>query len=240
MYFDPSLSAALDRIAERAADVRRAYVPGAVPAHDDVETAKAVSDFTLDPLSVAAPENAYFVTNDEHGRRAYTRDGSFAFRGGKLVDADGTPVLGIRVPGGPLAELSVDPVDEALGRMGNAGIDRDGTVFYQRESVDPRSRARESQRVALGRLALARFPAGTRLECSDASHSVAPTGVVPQTGVAGDGRFGPLALRRRERSRIDLDQSIMRLKDAYLAFDALQAAQAAKAHLGKTAMDLLK
>lgn len=45
---------------------------------------------------------------------------------------------------------------------------------------------------------------------------------------------------RRERSRINVDESLARLKDAYLAFDALQAAEAAKAHVGKTAMDLLK
>ena len=45
---------------------------------------------------------------------------------------------------------------------------------------------------------------------------------------------------RRERSRVDIDESLMRLKEAYLAFDALQAAEAAKGHLGKTAMDLLK
>ncbi len=44
----------------------------------------------------------------------------------------------------------------------------------------------------------------------------------------------------RERSRVDVDESLIRLKEAYLAFDALQAAEAARAHLGKTAMDLLK
>jgi hypothetical protein len=44
----------------------------------------------------------------------------------------------------------------------------------------------------------------------------------------------------RERSRIDVNESLVRLKDAYLAFDALQAAEAAKAHVGKTTLDLLK
>ena len=45
---------------------------------------------------------------------------------------------------------------------------------------------------------------------------------------------------QRERSRVDVDESLARLKDAYLAFEALQAAEAAKGRLGKTAMDLLK
>ena len=43
MYFDSNLSNALDRIAERAADARRAYTPGALRQHDDVATPAAVS-----------------------------------------------------------------------------------------------------------------------------------------------------------------------------------------------------
>jgi hypothetical protein len=31
MFLNPAMSAALDRIAERAADVRRAFTPGALP-----------------------------------------------------------------------------------------------------------------------------------------------------------------------------------------------------------------
>jgi len=45
---------------------------------------------------------------------------------------------------------------------------------------------------------------------------------------------------QRERSRVDLDQSLARLKEAYVAFEAMQAAQTARGRLGKTAMDLLK
>ncbi len=45
---------------------------------------------------------------------------------------------------------------------------------------------------------------------------------------------------RRERSRVDLDASLARLKDAYVAFDALAAAETAKQRLGKTAMDVVK
>lgn len=240
MFLNPGLSTALDRIAERAADVRRAYTPGALPVHDDVATGTTASDAALDPLAAVAPDATYFITGDDDGRRAYTRDGSFALHQGRLVDGSGRAVFGLRDAGGTLATLSIDPVDEALGRVREAGIDPDGTLSYRREVVDPRSGASELQRVVCGRIALARFPAGTRLESSDGSHGVAPAGVEVRNGLPGDGEFASLAPMRRERSRINIDESLVRLKEAYLAFDALQAAETAKAHLGKTAMDLLK
>jgi flagellar basal body rod protein FlgG len=239
MFLNPAMSAALDRIAERAADVRRAFTPGAVPQHDDVATRGARSDFTLDPLSVAPPDGAYFVTRDERDGNAYTRDGSFSLRGGRLVDGDGRPVYGIDSTGA-LTELRVDPVDDTLGRIADARIERDGRLIYRRELVDPRSGARESESISVGRIALARFPAGTRLVAADGDHCVPPAGVEPQIGVAGEGSFASLSPMRRERSRIDIDESLVRLKDAYIAFDALQAAQTAKSHFGKTAMDLVK
>lgn len=240
MYFDANLTNALDRVDERAADARRAYTPGALPQHDDVATPAAVSDFTLDPLAAVAPDDAYFIADDNQGRKMYTRDGAFGTRGGMLVDSGGRPILGARRPGDALAALCVDPIDEALGRVRDLALDRGGTVSYERESVDPRSGDKATQRVVIGRVALARFPAGTRLETHDGSHGIAPDGVSAQVGFAQDGSFGPLAPMHRERSRIDVDGSLLRLKDAYLAFDALQAAQAAKGHLSKTAMDLLK
>ena len=240
MSLSPALGAALDRIAERAADVRRAYTPGALPLHDDVATPGAASDFSLDPLAVAAPDGAYFIVTDERGRRSYTRDGSFTLLGGRLVTRGGDSVLGLRGPGDAPAPLTVDSVDESLGRMRDVAVEPDGTLTYRRETIDPRSGTRELQRASAGRIALARFPAGTRLETDDAGRSVAPAGVAAREGVAGDGDFGALVPMHRERSRIDIDESLVRLKEAYLAFDALQAAEAANMHLGKTAMDLLK
>lgn len=240
MFLNPSLSGALDRIAERAADVRRAYTPGAIPQYDDVAAPATSSDFTLDPLAVVAPDGAYFMTNDDRGRRAFTRDGLFALHGGRLVDAGGRPILGVRAPGAALTELRVDPVDDALGRAHGPAMEPDGTFVYHRDAFDPRSGMRESQRIVVGRVALARFPAATRLETTDGNYCVAPAGVNAQTGVANDGSFAPLTPMRRERSRIDIDESLVRLKEAYLTFDALAAAEAAKAHLGKAAMDLLK
>ncbi len=240
MFLNPALSAALDRISERAADVRRAYTPGALPLHDDVATPAPSADFTLDPLSISAPEGAYFIVGD-HAGRSYTRDGSFALRQGKLVVRDGgASVYGLQPRGGGLGELVVDPVDESLGRVRDVTIERDGSVTYRREIVEPRGGTRELQRVVVGRIALAQFPAGTRLESGAGGSSVAPAGVEIREGFAGEGGFGPLAPMRRERSRINVDESLVRLKEAYLAFDALQAAEAVKAHLSKTTMDLLK
>ncbi|MFY9663585.1 MAG: hypothetical protein WAK19_03955 [Candidatus Cybelea sp.] len=240
MFLSSTLSAALDRVAERAADARRAFTPGAIPQHDDVATPGTASDLTVDPLAVVAPDGAYFVTNDDEGARAYTRDGAFTIHGGKLTDADGRAILGVRTPGGALGDLTLDRVDNALGRISGLHVERDGSLVYGREVVDPRSGAKEPQRVVVGRIALVRFPAGTKLDTNDGTHCAAPPGVVPASGLPADGTFDSLLPMHRERSRIDVEQSLIRLKEAYLAFDALRAAETAKAHVGKTTMDLLK
>jgi flagellar basal body rod protein FlgG len=240
VFLNPTMSAALDRIAERAADVRRAFTPGAMPQHSDVATAAPESQFTLDPLSASAPQDAYFITNDARGRIGYSRNGTFHVAEGKLVDAQGLAVLGRRAPGGMLEELRIDPVDAALGRAADARVDADGSFVYARPAIDPRTGKRVVHDVVVGRIALARFPAGTKLEIGDGRRFSAPEGVAPHTGLAGDGAFAPLVPMQRERSRVDLDESLRRLKDAYVAFDALAAAETVKNRLGKTAMDIVK
>lgn len=240
MMINAATSAALDRIAERAADVRAAYTPGATPKYGDVATDVSSSRFVLDPLSVAPPNDAYFVSTDDRGRTCYTRDGSFSIKNGTLVGEAGRPMLGYTTPQGPLCELHVDPVDAALGRAQNLHVEADGTLAYTRSAVDPRTGARENERVVVGRVALARFPAASRLGVIDSNRFLAPTGVPPHLGRPGDGNFGTVAPMQREASSIDIDQSLRRLKDAYLAFDALQAAHKAQGSVGKTAMDLLK
>lgn len=240
MELNVAITAALDRIAERAADVRRAFLPGAVPHRSDVETRGNATDFTLDPLSTAPPDNAYFLTLDSRGRMQYSRDGRFKISAGTLVDARGCAVLGRLARGSALSQLRFDPVDVALGRVSAPGIAADGSVSYRRVAVDPRTGAQTSRDVVVGRLALARFPAAMRLEGDDGAHFSAPEGVAAHTGLAGDGTFGPLQPMHRLRSRVDLDESLARLKAAYVAFDALAAAETARDHLGKTAMDVVK
>ena len=241
MFLNPALGAALDRIAERAADVRRAFVPGAQPQRSDVSSSNAAAQFTLDPLSVTAPAGDYFATTDASGTVRYTRDGSFALSDGVLVDARGDAVLGTTdASPGTLAPLRLDPIDAALGFGTRCHIENDGTLAYARSEIDPRSGERVERRMAVGRIALARFPAGTQLERMDPERMGAPAGVVPHTGRPGDGNFQPLEPMRRAAPGVDLDASLERLKEAYLAFDALQAAQTAHGHLSKTAMDLVK
>jgi flagellar basal body rod protein FlgG len=238
MFLSAPLSAALERIAERASDVRRAFDPGAIPDRDDVAASHAPAP-ALDPLSVAIPDDTYAIVAGDRGD-AYIRDGSFSIRAGRLVDAAGRSVLGTTVNGGPLVELSIDPVDAALGRAISARIEADGSVAYERWGVDPRSGVREAQHVVAGRIALARFPAGSRLEPQRDGTLVAGRGIVPHVGTPADDGFAALQTLRRTGSGIDIDASLARLKDAYDAFDALQAAHAAKGSLSKTAMDLLK
>lgn len=240
MFLNPALSAALDRVAERAADVRRAFTPGALPRNDDVAASGDRSDFTLDPLSVAPPPETYFVTRDLRGRTAYIRDGGFSVTDGRIVDRSGFAVLGRSLPDAPLHELRADDVDVALGRTTNLHVDADGRVVYSRSAIDPRTGKSAAKDVVVGRIALARFPAATKLDTVDGRAFSAPPGVTPHVGFAGDGTFEPLAPMHRERSRVDIDVSLMRLKDAYTAFDALAAAETARDHFVKAAMDVVK
>ena len=240
MFLNPVLDAALERIAARAQDVRAAYAPGAVPGGDDVAVSQPSADFTLDALSCAPPSNAYFIVRDERGNVAYSRDGSFHIAGGRLVDASGHAILGRRDAGGALQELRVDPVDASLGLAAAARVEPDGSFAYDRTVLDPRTGARERRSVVAGRIALARFPAGTRLQGVDTIASRAPDGVVAHVGLPGDGDFPAIAPFARLRSAVDVDASVSRLKDAYMAFDALAAAESAKGRASKIAMDVVK
>lgn len=238
MFFDPAMSAALERIAQRAQDVQRAFVPGAIAQHDDVATSGR-SQPSLDPLCVALPNDAYLVASNAQNERSYTRDGALHLADGVLVDGTGMPVLGARGPNEPMEALRVDSVDAALGRVVMPRIEADGSFVYTRCAIDPRSATPVSTRVVVGRVALARFPAGTKL-VGDGIHASAPPGVAPHTGFAGDASFARVKPMQRQSSGIDLDRSLIRLKEAYLAFDALHAAEQARGRLGKTAMDLVK
>ena len=240
MQVSPATLAALERISARAADVRMAFTPGAFPMHDDVARARPGSVPVNDPLSVVAPDGEYFVTTDERGRTLYTRDGGFNVDSGVLRGESGAAVLGFTAPGSGIAALTLDPVDVALGRARATTIERDGRVVYARRVIDPRTGAPMEQRVVVGRIALARFAAGTALVPTDANHFLAPPGNVPHIGEPGDAHHRRLDLGRREQAGVDIDRALARLKDAYLAFDALAAGQTAQWGLGKTAMDLVK
>ncbi len=230
---------ALDELQARERDVLQAYAPGAVPERGDVAQPQAATR-TLDALSAAPPQDAYFITADERGRLLFSRDGSFRLQQGALVDERGLPVQGFRSEGSSLAPLCVDPVDAALGIAQNASIQPDGLVTYERSVFDPRTGRREMQRATLGRIGLARFAAGSKLQAVDPQHVAAPSGVTPHVGNAGDGNFGAIAPFARAGSGIDLDVGLERLQQAYLTLDAIRAAGTAQDGVEKTTMDLLK
>ena len=224
MLISNSTVRALDDIAARERDVLQASAPDPLP---------------FDPLSCAPPANAYFVTRDDRGRLVFTSDGAFQIRKGELLDERGNPVLGYVGPGAPLSGLHADPVDDALGFTATAHVDADGSVSYERATIDPRNGHRELQRTALGRLALARFAPGTRLTQVDSGRFAAPEQIAPHLGTATDGNFSSIRPFARSSS-IDIDLGLERLQEAYLALDAIRAAGKAQGSVQKTAMDLLK
>jgi flagellar basal body rod protein FlgG len=237
---DPAFAAGLAQIAARERDVAQAYRSGFSPESSDVAVPSTMLPST-DPLSVVAPDGTYFVTPDRSGTLQFSRDGGFHVEGGELRAADGRPVLGVALEKrAALAPLRLDRFDAALGQAPDPRIDADGTLSYLRSTIDPRSGERRSERVAVGRIALARFPAGTQPERIDAVHVRAPLGILPHVGVPADGNFAALATRARDLGRLDIIAGIEKMNDAYRSFDALRSANHARGSLDRTAMELLK
>jgi hypothetical protein len=145
-------------------------------------------------------------------------------------DARGAVAVPLRVP----------DVDRALGRAAGARVEADGTVSYARDAIDPHTGVRGVERVVIGRVALARFPAGTQPARLDGGRVGAPKNVVPHLGTPGDGTFAPLAVGSRDAGSIDVAAGVARLDEAYRAFEALGAAVSASARVQKTAVDLVK
>jgi flagellar basal body rod protein FlgG len=238
----PATADALSRIAARAQDVMRAYTPGGFAASADVNTARPAA-YAVDPLSVAAPPQAYFVTQSPTGVRTYTRDGGFTLDGGALRTAEGLAVLGY--PAGDArgtlpVPLTLPAGDAALGRCTNVRIESDGTLSYSRTAIDPRTTERSVERVTAGKIALARFPAGTQPIRLDERHVGAPQGIAAHLGTPADGTFAGLATYARDTGAVDIDTSLDKLSEAYRAFSALAAVNRARGGADQTAMDLLK
>jgi hypothetical protein len=229
---------ALTRVEMRAQDVFHAFESGFEPEDARVAQRGTNSVAALDPLSVVAPDGAYFARSDSTGT-TYSRDGRFVFDDGTLRGHDGAPILGY-TENGTLGPLRADPVDVALGRHRNARLDRDGTLSYERSSLDPRSGERRFERVVIGRVALARFPAGTQPLRRDALHVLAPRGVKASLGRPGEAGFGGLTLFARDLGRLDPVAGLMRLQEAYLSLEALRAAGQVRAGLDREAMNLVK
>jgi len=229
MLISDSTARALENVAARERDVLRS-----LPA----ENSTAADPYGTQ-IACEAPSGAYFITRDESGRRLFVRCSALYLNGADLTDGNGHPILGYASPGAALQPLRVDPVDVSLGLTQNARAGSDGTVTYDRSIIDPATGDRTFQHLTIGRLALARFPAGTRLSGDD-SYASAPAGIAPHVGVPGDGAFAPLRSPLQMARSVDLDSGLVRLQEAYLALDALRAAGAAQGNVQKTVMDLLK
>ncbi len=239
---NPSVADAYERIAARAQDVRDAFRTGAVPLDRDARVEPRVVP-ALDPLSIVPPPGAWLVTRGADGTRAYQRDGALSLRDGVLRTSDGAEVLGY--PGGDArgavpVPLRVPEIDAALGRAGDAQVERDGTIAYARAAIDPRSGARSVERVTLGRIALARFPAGSQPQRLDGTRVGAPPGVAPHLGTPADGSFSALATFSRDAGAIDVAAGVAKLDEAYRAFEAIGAAVRSQAGVIKTAVELVK
>jgi len=232
----------LAEIAARANDVLAAYGSGAEPTFSDAAGNANRILKNADPLSVAT-QDGYFVV-ERAGQRAYTRDGTFVFRDGALKTRGNEPVVGYASAQDRaraiLTPLRADAADAALGRVNDLRIESDGAVAYTRSVRDAQTGVMRRERVTIGTLALARFPAGTQPVRIDVTHAGAPPGVVTHFGAAGDGNFAPLATHSRDAGGFDVDAALLHLQEAYRAFDAVQAAHAARRDVYKTTMDLVK
>jgi len=231
--------AGLAGIEARRRDVAHADVAGFTPEAGDVTGPTRVVAWR-DPLAVVAPEGTYFLTGDGSGAIAYGRDGGFAVKDGWLCAAGGTRVLGFPDGGRALAPLRIDPHDAALGGVGRPRIDPDGAFVYDRLAIDPRSGDRRAERVTVGRVALARFPAGTQPVRLDATRVKAPPGVAPRIGSPGTSGFPVLLTQARDLGRLDLLAGLERLDDAYIAYGAMRTAFRGRMGAEKAVMDLVK
>lgn len=234
------VASAIEAVERRGEDLRLLYTGGAQPNYFDALRQER-SEPSGNPLSVALPPDAFFVAGNPD-RPTFTRDGALAVRDGVLVSSDGTAVLGFPTgdTSGVPKPLAVEKNDAIVGRAQDLRVESDGVFGYARTVIDPKTLESHIERVVVGRVALARFPAGTRLERVDGSHARAPQSIVPFIGAPNDGGFGPLVTQQRAVGRLDPDTAISRLQDAYLALRAFGALQRSQNEMVRGAVDLVK
>ncbi|MBV8363382.1 MAG: hypothetical protein JO193_02345 [Candidatus Eremiobacteraeota bacterium] len=237
MIVSAATAQALHGIERRESELRAAFTPGAEPVNSENAAGQSL-ERDISPLSVAVQGNAYFIVCEPSGGELFTHDGAFHIEDGELVNRNGMAVLGLT--DGRLVPLRLNAIDTALNRVVNLHIDNRGALVYEKPAIDPSTRQAAPLSVTVGQLALARFSAGTRLDAIDSAHFRAPPAIPPHVGTAADGNFAPLVTHAHERSRIGLLDSIDRLQESYMAFDAFRAAHSAQGRTEKMAMDLLK
>ncbi|MBV8151847.1 MAG: hypothetical protein JO101_08185 [Candidatus Eremiobacteraeota bacterium] len=237
-----AIATALDSLEKRAQDARSIFDPSVQPQYSDVVREARVEP-ARDPLAVVLPEGAYLLVGDS-ARPRYARNVPLAVKDGALVTGDGQAVLGFSEPGaGKMPQpLRVDGRDALLGRVADVRIEPDGVFGYARTLYDPQTLAARVERVVVGRLALARFPAGSQPagQGHGAGNLRAPQGVAPHVGAPADGTFGALATHSRPQGAIDSDLAISRLGEAYVIAHALGGAERVRSSMARHAVELVK
>jgi hypothetical protein len=235
---------ALAELATRAQEMLHAYEPGYETADVQIRSPKlARSEPALDAMSVAAPEGAYFVGQDPSGKTFYSRDGSLRISGRSIGWSDGSAVMGYpagSTPGTAPQQLRIDPVDTALGRVGEPHIEADGAVVYTRSAVNPKNGKARKERVVAGVVALARFPAGSALSPMSATRVAPPAGVTPAVSAPDAKTVGSLTPKARDLGSVDFESGLNVLREAFLALDAMSAASRIDDRDAHVAMDLIK
>jgi len=227
-----------DEIAARTAEVYHTGQPGFEPEHTDVRSRVRTMP-TVAPLTVAAPGDAHFIYYDHLGRRSFSRDGALMVEDGMIKNRDGKSIVGYRDASRETTELHIDAHDLALGRVQGLHIESNGAICYTRTFIDPHTMQRRNERVLVGTIALARFPAGTQLIAAPGGER-APLGLEPYIGRAGDGNFAMLQPGRVDAGGIDMNRALGRIHDLYAQLEALGAANQARMGTDKTVTDLVK
>lgn len=238
---DASVATLLHALETTSEDRAHAFEPGYEPINRDLAARSSRTVVDADnPLAVVVPRDAYIAVTGPGGT-SYTRNGQLRFEDGALHAANGDAVLGWP-PGAnvnqPPIPLRADPVDAALGRCREIAVAPDGTLSYARTSVDAKRGKVGVEHVVVGRIALARFPAGTRLERAAADALVPGEGIEPSAlAVPNTLGFGELSIHRREVASVDVVKATVRWAEAVQAYQALAQAQGAGI---RTALDLVK
>jgi hypothetical protein len=230
----------LDNFGVTGDDVKHSYTAGFRPTNSQ-RFGEARSAPSLDPLSVVAPTDTYFIGNDPYGRRFFSRNGAFKLIDGQLRTQNGqSEVLGYMAGQTGLVPLRVDPKDKMLNRASDVQIEADGSLSYMRSLIDPKTGQKKKERVVAGRIALAQFPGGTQLSAADGVHITPPYGIEPTLGKPNEPGFLPLQTKRVDRGQIDLKRSLQMLRDSYIEFDVFRVAGRAKGHNEDKVIALIK
>ena len=232
-----------DAIGGLWADARRAATPGAIGLRVDrgdaivtqpVEPGSARSFIpSSSALHVAIDGPGWFVVTDGRQRR-FSRLGDFRFdASGALVDGEGRAVLGTSPRAAEVSMASLSPIRVSAqdARRDTATIGSDGLL----------SIVRDKHPVAIGRIALAIFPAPERLALTDAVSVEQTSASGKATAVfAGATNVGTLRGHALEAGLVDVSGDLAALWRLGRRADLDAAGSYADDRCQRVALDLVK